>query len=410
MQLFYIFAKCKIKINFSYYQMRAGSAFELLITKLCISFVTILFTILPCNLMAQKQSDSSLKLRTVVIDPGHGGKDAGCVSRDRKTYEKNLTLSIAKLLGEKISAAYPDVKVVYTRSTDKYITLNDRAEIANRNHADLFISIHINSFSTSTPNGFSAHILGQSSNKNRDLFSYNMDVCRRENSVILLEDDYTTKYQGFDPNDPESFIFFNLMQNAFYEQSLLFAADVEKELSKGPITHSRGISQDPFYVLWKTTMPAVLIEVGFISNAADLKVMNSSAGKAQIASRLFAAFKAFKTRYDGSLDISFAGEDRTSADGQPAKPAPSSASASASAGTSYGVQILVLSKKLKETDKTFKGYTPQIYAAGRMYKYIVGVSGSEEEARDTWRTVKKKFPDSFPVSIKDGKVSPLQSR
>lgn len=361
---------------------------------------------MPSSMMAQKPSESALKLRTVVIDPGHGGKDAGCISRDRKTYEKNLTLSISKLLGEKISAAYPDVKVVYTRSTDKYITLNDRAEIANRNHADLFISIHINSFSSSSPNGFSAHILGQSSNKNRDLFSYNMDVCRRENSVILLEDDYTTKYQGFDPEDPESFIFFNLMQNAFYEQSLLFAADVEKELSKGPITHSRGISQDPFYVLWKTTMPAVLIEVGFISNAADLKVMNSSSGKEQIASRLFSAFKAFKTRYDGSLDISFAdGNAQAAAKAAPAKPA--AASESTQGGTSYGVQILVLSKKLDPDDRSFKGYTPEIYAAGKMYKYIVGTSSSESEARDTWRSVKRKFPDSFPVVIKDGKVTPL---
>lgn len=403
MQLFYIFAKCKIKINFSYYQMRAGSAFELLLPKACMAVVTILFTILPYSLMAQKQSDSALKLRTVVIDPGHGGKDAGCVSRDRKTYEKNLTLSISRMLGEKISTAYPDVKVVYTRSTDKYITLNDRAEIANRNHADLFISIHINSFSSTSPNGFSAHILGQSSNKNRDLFSYNMDVCRRENSVILLEDDYTTKYQGFDPNDPESFIFFNLMQNAFYEQSLLFAADVEKELSKGPITHSRGISQDPFYVLWKTTMPAVLIELGFISNASDLKVMNSASGKEEIASRLFAAFKAFKTRYDGSLDLSFAGGENAG------KPTTSKNSGTVSGGssTSYGVQILVLSKQLKSDDKTFKGYRPGIYRSGTMYKYVVGVCGSEAEARDTWRSVKKKFPDSFPVVIRDGKVSPL---
>lgn len=386
--------------------MRAGTAFDLLIPKLCISVVTILFTLVPSSMMAQKPSESALKLRTVVIDPGHGGKDAGCISRDRKTYEKNLTLSISKLLGEKISAAYPDVKVVYTRSTDKYITLNDRAEIANRNHADLFISIHINSFSSSSPNGFSAHILGQSSNKNRDLFSYNMDVCRRENSVILLEDDYTTKYQGFDPEDPESFIFFNLMQNAFYEQSLLFAADVEKELSKGPITHSRGISQDPFYVLWKTTMPAVLIEVGFISNAADLKVMNSASGKEQIASRLFSAFKAFKARYDGSLDISFAdGKSAGAAEPAPAKPA--AATGCSQDRTSYGVQILVLSRKLDPDDRSFKGYSPQIYAAGKMYKYVVGASSSESEARDEWRSVKRKFPDSFPVVIKDGKVSPL---
>lgn len=351
---------------------------------------------------AAQQSSSTLKLRTVVLDPGHGGKDAGCVSRDRKTYEKNLTLSIARLLGQKITQAYPDVKVVYTRTTDKYVTLNDRAEIANRNHADLFISIHINSFSSSSPNGFSAHILGQSRDKNRDLFSYNMDVCRRENSVILLEEDYSTKYQGFDPEDPESFIFFNLMQNAFYEQSLLFAADVEKELSKGPITHSRGISQDPFYVLWKTTMPAVLLELGFISNPADLKIMNSSAGREQLASRLFAAFREFKKKYDGSLDLSAARA------AQPERQEDVSAQTSAG-DTRYGVQILVLSKKLRKGDKALKGYDPEIFSAGSLYKYVVGISGSEAEARDTYRTVRRKFPDSFPVKISGGTVSPMQT-
>ncbi len=351
---------------------------------------------------AAQQSSSTLKLRTVVLDPGHGGKDAGCVSRDRKTYEKNLTLSIARLLGQKITQAYPDVKVVYTRTTDKYVTLNDRAEIANRNHADLFISIHINSFSSSSPNGFSAHILGQSRDKNRDLFSYNMDVCRRENSVILLEEDYSTKYQGFDPEDPESFIFFNLMQNAFYEQSLLFAADVEKELSKGPITHSRGISQDPFYVLWKTTMPAVLLELGFISNPADLKIMNSSAGREQLASRLFAAFREFKKKYDGSLDLSAARA------AQPERQEDVSAQTSAG-DTRYGVQILVLSKKLRKGDRALKGYDPEIFSAGSLYKYVVGISGSEAEARDTYRTVRRKFPDSFPVKISGGTVSPMQT-
>ena len=366
--------------------------------KSCICFLSIAAMLAMPLPSAADGGQSRLELKTVVLDPGHGGKDPGCVSRDRKTYEKNLTLSIARLLGQKINQAYPDVNVIYTRTTDKYITLNDRAEIANRNHADLFISIHINSFTNPSTNGFSAHILGQSRDKSRDLFSYNMDVCRRENSVILLEEDYTTKYQGFDPNDPESFIFFNLMQNAFYEQSLLFAADVERELSKGPITHSRGISQDPFYVLWKTTMPAVLIEVGFISNAADLRTMNSSAGKDAIADRLFSAFRSFKTKYDGSLDLSSA---------QTSRPAAQSDVQDSGEDIRYGVQILALSKRLKSGDKALKGYVPEIYPAGKVYKYVVGISSSEDEARDTFRSVRRRFPDSFPVKIIDGKVSPL---
>ena len=353
----------------------------------------------PVYALPSAGSGADLKLRTVVIDAGHGGKDAGAVSPDRRTYEKNITLAIAKLLGQKIQSAYPDVKVVYTRTTDRYVTLNDRAEIANGSKADLFISIHINSFSKSSPNGFSAHILGQSSNKDRDLFSFNQELCRRENSVILLEDDYATKYQGFNPDNPESFIMFNLMQNAFYEQSILFAAEVDSELSKGPFRTNRGISQNPFYVLWKTAMPAVLLELGFISNPADLKVLNSSGGREQIATRLFNAFASFKKKYDGSLDYSVDLETKKAV----AAPADKAVVDKAS----YGVQILLLSRKLQEGDRALKGYSAEIYPAGKMYKYIIGVSGDESKARSTLASVRKKFPDAFVVRIEDGVVTRL---
>ena len=347
---------------------------------------------MPCMSPAQS-SGAPLRLKTVVIDAGHGGKDAGAVSFDKKTYEKNVTLAIAKLLGQKIENAYPDVKVVYTRTTDRFVELNDRAEIANRNNADLFISIHINSFTKTSPNGFSAHILGQSSNKNRDLFSFNQELCRRENSVILLEDDYETKYQGFNPNDPESFIMFNLMQNAFYEQSILFAAEVDSQLSKGPFRTNRGISQNPFYVLWKTAMPSVLLELGFISNPSDLKVLNSSSGREEIATRLFNAFSSFKKKYDGSLDY------RT--DAKPAVQQP------AGDQVMYGVQVLLLSRKLKPDDRAFKGYEAEVFQSGKMYKYIIGTSSTEDGARKFMSSVRKKFPDSFIVKIENGEVTRL---
>ena len=201
-----------------------------------------------------------------------------------------------------ITEGYPSVKVVMTRSTDVFIPLDKRAEIANKNDANLFISIHVNMVSNTSPNGYSIHVLGQSSHKDRDLFAYNMNVCRRENSVIMLEDDYSEKYQGFDPSDPESFIFFNLMQNAHLEQSLLFAQDVEHAMNAGPIKKSRGIWQDPFFVLWKTSMPAVLIEVGFMSNAADLAVLRTEEGRNKIAEDIYNAFKVFKKRYDSSVN------------------------------------------------------------------------------------------------------------
>ena len=354
---------------------------------------------------AQTAGQTKPRLNTVVIDPGHGGKDAGCVSKDGRTYEKNLTLSIAKQLGQKIKEEYPEVKVYYTRLTDRYITLNERADIANRNHADLFISIHINANTSTSPSGFSAHIFGRSSGKDSDLFRGNMELCRRENSVILLEDDYSTNYQGFDPEDPESFIFFNLMQNAFYEQSLLFAGDVIESLSGGPIAKNRGVSQDPFFVLWKTSMPSVLLELGFISNAADLKVLNSENGRSQIASRLFTAFRKFKTKYDSSLDYS--STSIAPAGAVSGKEPEAAGMHTLSHGVMYGIQIMATSRDLPEDDRSFKGYKALEVKSGDIYKYIVEASSSEQEPRAALKAVGRKFPGAFLVKIEDGKVSRL---
>ena len=260
-----------------------------------------LFAVLAtASIVPAAAEPGSLKLKTVVIDPGHGGHDAGCVSRDRKTYEKNLTLDISRRLAGKIREAFPDVKVIMTRNEDKYVTLNGRADIANSAGADLFISVHINAQEKGTSaNGYSIHCLGQSAKEGNDLFSKNLELCKRENSVILLEDDYQTKYQGFDPTDPQSYIFFSLMQNAHLGHSLLFAEDVAQAMKGGPIVRSRGVSQDPFWVLWRTAMPSVLVEVGFISNPTDLKVMNSADGRDKIAANLLQAFPSSRKGMTG---------------------------------------------------------------------------------------------------------------
>ena len=206
--------------------------------------ICIALSLLLTAIIAPAQNNT-LKLSTVVIDAGHGGKDAGAVSKDSKTYEKTLALDIANRFAARIKAELPSVNVVQTRSTDVFVELRERAAIANRAGANLFVSIHINSNKSTSPNGYSVHILGQSSNKDRDLFAYNMDVVSRENSVILLEDDYKTNYQGFNPSDPESYIFLQLMQNAYLEQSLLFASMASQHLEGGPIKANRGISQNP---------------------------------------------------------------------------------------------------------------------------------------------------------------------
>ena len=268
-----------------------------------VRFVLLAWTVLVAASIvpAAAREPDRLKLSTVVIDPGHGGNDPGCVSQDRKTYEKSLTLDISQRLAKKIRDAYPDVRVILTRNEDKYVTLSGRADIANNAGADLFISIHINAQAKGTSaNGYSIHCLGQSQQQGNDLFGKNLDLIKRENSVILLEDDYKTKYQGFDPTDPQSYIFFSLMQNAHLEHSLIFAEDIATAMKGGPISHNRGVSQDPFWVLWRTTMPSVLVEVGFITNPTDLKTMRSVEGRDRIAGNLLKAFSVFKNRYDGS--------------------------------------------------------------------------------------------------------------
>ena len=340
--------------------------------------------------------NGDLKFSTVVIDAGHGGHDPGCVSKDGRTREKDINLDIAKKLGAMISAGYPDVKVIYTRTTDVFVPLITRADIANRNNANLFISIHVNAATSTQAHGFSTHILG------KDKFSSNQDLVRRENSVILLEDDYSTNYQGFDPDDPESFIFFNLMQNAYYEQSLSFAAEADKEMKSGPIPHSRGVSQNLFIVLWRTTMPAVLVEVGFMSNPSDLKVLNSATSRSGIARSLYNAFRTFKKEYDASLDVTA----EPSSVQPPVREQPSQPVTAVQDG--YGVQIFVLGKQLKAGDEAFRGYDVKSFRAGSVYKYVI-METSADRARKLFRKVRKEFPGSFPVQVKSGTVSALQN-
>ena len=361
-------------------------------------------------------SGQGLSLSTVVIDPGHGGKDPGAVSKDGKTYEKTFTLDIAKKLESKIRSECPGVNVVLTRSTDKNVDLGDRAAIANKENADLFISIHINSTAKSGPNGYSVHVLGKSSDKNRDLFAYNMDVCKRENSVILLEDDYTTTYQGFDPSDPESFIFMQLMQNSHLEQSLEFAQDISDKLKGGPIAANRGIWQNPFLVLWKTSMPSVLVELGFISNATDLAALKSESNRDKIAARLCEAFKVYKDRYDMSMSL----DDKAPAgSGTAAKPAAGEKKAEekkteekkaaqdkpATASVRYGIQIFAGSSKLSPKDKAFMGYEPVIVNVGKIYKYVIAVEDSAAKTKEHLSQVRKKYPDAFMVKIEGDKLS-----
>ncbi len=376
------------------------------------SHVVALFAVLLLAIpMPAQKKTADMRLKTVVIDPGHGGKDAGCISRDKKTYEKNITLDIGKRLAKKIRAAYPDVEVKMTRSEDVFVELENRAVIANKAGADLFISIHVNSVEKgTTANGYSIHCLGQSSRKGNDLYSKNLDLVKRENSVIMLEDNYETTYQGFDPNDPQSSIIFSLMQNAHLGNSLLFAEDVANAMGSTPIKNSRGVSQDPFWVLWRTAMPSVLVEVGFITNPDDLTVMRSEKGRDGIAANLFSAFKTFKERYDNSMALEK--EDRQEekaekqAEAEPKAEAPQEENLEE--GILYGVQVLATTKKMAENDPFFAGYKPVMIQTGKIYKYVIIPSRSLKEVKANHKKIQNKFPDNFIVKIEEGKTTPVR--
>ena len=376
--------------------------------------LAVLAALLAASIVPERATaQDRLKLSTIVIDPGHGGHDPGCISADRKTQEKNIALDIARRLSRKIGESLPGVKTVLTRTDDRFVTLSGRADIANDLGADLFISIHVNAQAKGTSaSGYSIHCLGQSSREGNDLFSKNLDLIKRENSVILLEDDYKTRYQGFDPSDPQSYILFSLMQNAHLEHSLVFAEEVANAMKGGPITHNRGVSQDPFWVLWRTTMPAVLVEVGFITNANDLKNLRSPEGRDRIAENLLKAVKAFKKRYDNSTaattnapaparttkpEAAPVTESKTEPAAEPATK-PASQENVDSSGLLYGVQVLATSKKMKPSDAFFKGYTPLEVRSGKLYKYILVPGEDLAAVRKKKKELDKKFPGCFIVS------------
>ena len=224
--------------------------------------------------------------RTIVIDPGHGGKDAGCSGKHSR--EKDIVLEIGKKLGKKLATAYPEMNIIYTRKTDVFIPLHERAKIANRADADLFISIHCNYVSSkSSVQGTETYVMGL--HRADD----NLAVAKRENSVILMEQDYEHQYKGFDPNADEGHIILSLFQSAYLDQSILFAGLLENNFALKSKRHSRGVKQAGFLVLRNTTMPSVLIETGFLSNPGEEQFLFSHAGQESISESIKIAFDEY---------------------------------------------------------------------------------------------------------------------
>lgn len=232
-------------------------------------------------------------IRKIVIDAGHGGRDSGCLGRFSQ--EKNIALSLALKLGELIEKHIKGVEVIYTRQTDEFITLHGRASISNKNNADLFISIHCNAELEGTnAYGTETHVMGMHTNK------HNLAVAQRENSVILMEDDYLKDYQGFDPKLSESYILFSLYQNAYNEYSLKLAQNIETQFKSRVGRKSRGVKQTGFLVLWKTIAPSVLVEVGFITHPHEEQYLNSKLGQTHIASGIFRALRDYKCEIEAN--------------------------------------------------------------------------------------------------------------
>ena len=371
---------------------------------------------------AEEGAQNSIKIKTVVLDAGHGGKDTGAISKNGAIKEKDITLSVALKLGKMINSNYPDVKVVYTRKRDEYIELSKRAEIANRNKADLFISIHVNSQKGTTATGTETFVMGTHKS------SSNFEICKLENSVIVLEEDYQSKYEGFDPNSPESYIIFSLLQNTHLEQSLKFAALIQDNFKLGPIKVNRGVKQGGLLVLWKTTMPAVLTEIGFISNPAESNQLKRDAVQSQIAARIFNAFAKYKTDYEGGApklipdneipsqsaeqqeaavesaeqqEATVANADRqdaTVAESAVQDEQPEAKGQPAASGKAYRIQILSVTKVLPAGAPDLKGRRDAYYIyANKAYKYCIGEYATREEAAADLPKIRKQFSGAFII-------------
>lgn len=258
-----------------------------------ISLLTIPFLLATTALPATAREKDSDKI-VVVLDPGHGGKDFGAV--DNGANEKSINLAVAKKVAALVEKKLKDVKVVMTRTTDKYLTLQQRADVANNAHGDLFMSIHVNSVDKKNKNrrkvaGSSVYVLGLHRDKD------NMKVAMRENSVIELESDYKEKYSGFDPSKDESYIIFEMAQKRNLGESIRVAGDAQNELVKTAGRANRGVRQAGFWVLWATSMPAVLVELDFICNPESVKCMTSDKGTDKLAESLFNSIKKFVERH-----------------------------------------------------------------------------------------------------------------
>lgn len=331
------------------------------------------------------------KINTIVIDAGHGGKDPGAVGKH--SYEKDIALSISLKTGEYIKKYFPHIKIIYTRKTDVFIPLKERPEIANKAKADLFISIHANSLghNNTRTHGTETFILGL--HKSKD----NLAVAMKENSVMLYEDDYTNKYEGFDPKDPASYIIFNLMHSLHIDNSTSMAQHTENQFKSRVGRRSRGVKAAELWVLRKASMPSVLIEVGFISNANEERFLKSKKGQDYMSSAIFRAFRSYKEEIERHSSRTLVVQEKA---------------IEVINDVYYCIQIKSSSKKIPLNAKSFFGLdNVSEKQVNGIYKYSVGQNSNLRAVIDKKRQIKKIIHDCFivayykgkPISIKEAK-------
>ncbi len=356
-------------------------------------------------------------VNTVVIDPGHGGRDYGAIGR--RANEKDIALAISLKLGEYIREYLPEVEVIFTREKDVFVPLHERAQIANDNKADLFISIHCNSASSHRAQGTETFVMGLHRSE------ANLEVARRENKSILYEDDYLETYDGFDPHSPEANIIFSLYQNAYLDQSLKMASLVQDQFRERARRIDRGVKQAGFLVLYEIAMPGILVETGFISNSAEEQYLMSSSGQAYLASAIFRAFRDYKeeqdalfaeqNRYRNRLDeeaTTYADEISGPATGSDAvDTSDSNDIADETAGEIiFRVQFNSMAEKVSVNDPRFDGINDiYVYHYEGLYRYTAGKEQSLEQANEVQRTLHDKgYHDAFVVAFMDNERIPAR--
>lgn len=403
-------------------------------TRLMINRLFVILALFAACFISVRGADRKFVL---VIDAGHGGRDAGALGKYSK--EKNINLNVALAFGKYVERNNPDVKVVYTRKTDVFVPLYERAEIANRNKADLFISIHTNALERGRiARGFETYTLGDGrSNATKT----NLEVAKRENSVILLEENYEQHYVGYDPNSPESNIMFEFVQDRNLTKSIEFAKMLQKNVCRAASRPDKGVHQSNLAVLRLTSMPACLVELGFITTADEEALLNDRNRLDQMAVGIYNAFVEYKNKNYNGISVPYRTdspmlpetpaqepantaetqedasarqqpEQRTVAETTPqqheqqtAAPQPEhQPAASADGRPVFKIQILVSSLNLKDGDAHLKGLTGcERYEENGMQKYTYGASENYNEIYRLRKQILDKFPEAFIIAFKDGR-------